>query len=368
MAYTFKAYGHKNILATHRNTLEFTKDAELSLDGDCIVGVRAGFETVKLKDMVRRHKRLRMRISAGGLSDEIEFKANPEFRSDREVVLRFSEFSSDRTLGFRASKSSKQLDRKLVKMLRQDGQKITVTIEPLYKAVLFDFDDTLEDYNIAKVAATRRLAGRIFELYGIFEPTSAQLLDDVDKKLSVKGMHSSPGMFDRHLWFSEFFKKAGVKVTKKEIDDLVILHWRYIIEEVRPMPHALQVLRKLKKSYKLAVMSDSDGNKKLKMERIKVTGMQDIFDIVLTSDDTGENKPSRKFYDKILERFGVKASECVMVGDKPQVDLKLAHSLGMKTVWVRHGDWARRNGGMKFDYVDHEIDDLKDLPGIIEGI
>ncbi|HUT17100.1 MAG TPA: DUF371 domain-containing protein, partial [Acidobacteriota bacterium] len=32
-------YGHKNIQATHKTTLEFTKDKHLSKKGDCIVAV-----------------------------------------------------------------------------------------------------------------------------------------------------------------------------------------------------------------------------------------------------------------------------------------------------------------------------------------
>jgi hypothetical protein len=33
------AQGHENILATHKTTLEFTKDKRLSKKGDCIVAV-----------------------------------------------------------------------------------------------------------------------------------------------------------------------------------------------------------------------------------------------------------------------------------------------------------------------------------------
>ncbi|HIP58595.1 MAG TPA: DUF371 domain-containing protein, partial [Archaeoglobus profundus] len=32
------AWGHPNITAKHRTTLEITKDEELSIRGDCIIG------------------------------------------------------------------------------------------------------------------------------------------------------------------------------------------------------------------------------------------------------------------------------------------------------------------------------------------
>ena len=50
MEYSFNCYGHENITARHKTTLEFTKDEDLSLKGDCIVGVKAGFQLNKIKD------------------------------------------------------------------------------------------------------------------------------------------------------------------------------------------------------------------------------------------------------------------------------------------------------------------------------
>ena len=43
MLITFKAYGHENIRATHNRTIEFTKHKELSVRGDCIIGVNSDF-------------------------------------------------------------------------------------------------------------------------------------------------------------------------------------------------------------------------------------------------------------------------------------------------------------------------------------
>ena len=368
MRYIFRARGHKNILANHRSTLEFTKDKVMSLDGDCIVGIGADFSLQQLQRLVRSHKHLRMRIKAGDCVDEIDFTANKNFSSEKELVLRFSEFSSDRTFGFRATKSAKQLDRQLVEMLRDPDQDIIVEIEPLMKVIIFDFDNTIEDFKVAKDYTHSKLAKRFLQEYNIYVPTALKLLYDVDKHFSIKGIGSKPVFFDRHLWIEEVFKRAGVDATKKEIDDFVTLYWRFAIEAAKPMPHAESVLRELKKSYKIAVISDSDGTKNLKIERAKTVGLLRFVDFFMTSDDTGVNKPDKSFYSGVFKRFGVKAEECVMVGDKPQVDLVLAKELGMKTVWVKHGDWAKRLARTSFDYVDYEINDLKQLLKIMREL
>jgi HAD superfamily hydrolase (TIGR01662 family) len=368
MKYSFTAKGHKNILASHKNTLEFTKDKEMSLDGDCIVGVGADFSPNKLQLLVRNHKQLRMRIRAGKHVEEIDFIANKNFSSVKEVVLRFSEFSSDRTLGFRATKSAKQLNRKFVERVRDPNQRIVVEIEPLVKAIIFDFDDTIEDFVCAKEYVHGKIAKKMLEKYGVYVPTTINLLDSIDRKFSVKGAGSNPKMNDRHVWFADYFKSTGIKVTGSEIDSFVNFYWRFAIEAAKPMPHAIGVLRELKKEYKIAVMTDSDGIRRFKIERAKTVGLFGFIDLFMTSDQVGINKPNRRFYSKLLERLGVKAESCVMVGDKPQVDLQLAKELGMTTVWIKHGDWARRQGKNHFDYVDHEITDLKQLLKIMKEL
>ena len=117
----------------------------------------------------------------------------------------------------------------------------------------------------------------------------------------------------------------------------------------------------MKKRYKIVVMSDSDGSRKLKVDRIKNVGIYDAVDLIVLGGDVKINKPSRKFYDYIFKRLKVKACDCVMVGDKPEVDLKLAKKLGMETVWIKKGSWARKLKGKKFSYVDHSISDFGNL-------
>ena len=62
MIYKFNAYGHPNILATHKTTLEFTKDKEVSLKGDCIVAVKADFDLIKIKEFIKDSKNNRIII------------------------------------------------------------------------------------------------------------------------------------------------------------------------------------------------------------------------------------------------------------------------------------------------------------------
>ena len=117
--YSFTASGHKNIRATHRNTLELTKDAVLTEDGDCIIGVKAEFELEKIKITIR----------ANGITETVTAVPNPNFSDEHEMVIRITNFDSKRTFATRADKSAKQLSRRFVKELKNDKTRMVITIE-----------------------------------------------------------------------------------------------------------------------------------------------------------------------------------------------------------------------------------------------
>jgi hypothetical protein len=124
----FRAWGHPNIKATHKNTIEFTKADYVTETGDCIVGIKADFDSSELKRFVKKHKLVRIAIRTGGLSEVILAKTNPGFNDDHEIVIRIGEYVSPRTFAVRADKSAKYLNRELVKAL-QLGSPIEVDVE-----------------------------------------------------------------------------------------------------------------------------------------------------------------------------------------------------------------------------------------------
>ncbi len=128
MKYTFTARGHHNILATHRSTIEITKDSELSKNGDCIVAVGADFSLSEIQRIIGSSEKIKLTISVAGIKEEITALANKSFSSDHEIVLRTGGFHSERTIGTRADKAAADLGRIFVGKLVA-GEKMEVILE-----------------------------------------------------------------------------------------------------------------------------------------------------------------------------------------------------------------------------------------------
>ncbi|MBW2977273.1 DUF371 domain-containing protein [Candidatus Woesearchaeota archaeon] len=120
----FFIFGHSNISAAHKTTLEFTKDKEVSKRGTCIVGVDADFYFSEIKKLLKAKK---IEIDIEG--DKVIADVNPDFNDKREIVVRRSDFKSERTLGINANKAAVDLKRSLIKKLQNENAKVKVKIK-----------------------------------------------------------------------------------------------------------------------------------------------------------------------------------------------------------------------------------------------
>ncbi len=117
--------GHPMVRSTHPTTVEVTTEEHLTEKGDCIIGVGAskGCEQLdtRVKERLRRKEsRVTIRLLVGSHSFELRAVGDPrlELSHPCDIVIRKSEFFSDRTLAVRSSAAAKDLPRDLVRMLK----------------------------------------------------------------------------------------------------------------------------------------------------------------------------------------------------------------------------------------------------------
>jgi len=128
-------YGHENIQATHKTTLEFTKDTHLSEKGDCIVTVAADKAladlTAEFKEILRKpHAKLTIKIEADGITEQVKAEGSPQLilTHPTDMVIRKSDYVCNRTLAVHADKAAQDLPRKLVEKLKNPKQKVKITL------------------------------------------------------------------------------------------------------------------------------------------------------------------------------------------------------------------------------------------------
>lgn len=129
------AFGHENILATHPTTLMITKDSHVSKTGDCIIAVLADKASADLnsafkKKLKTENAKLTIVIEADEIKDTVYASGSSKliFTHPADIVIRKSDYISDRTIAVQADKSSSNLSKELVKRLKNPKQKIKITL------------------------------------------------------------------------------------------------------------------------------------------------------------------------------------------------------------------------------------------------
>jgi hypothetical protein len=132
---TLIAYGHENVLATNRTTLEITKDKHLTKKGDCIIAVSADKALsdldLRFKKILRQdNAKLIIQIEAGDTSEIVHALGSSRLilLHPTDMVVRKSDYLSDRTLAVKADKAAIDLSDKIVKRLRNPKQKVTIKL------------------------------------------------------------------------------------------------------------------------------------------------------------------------------------------------------------------------------------------------
>lgn len=220
----------------------------------------------------------------------------------------------------------------------------------MIKAVIFDLDNTLIDFmTMKKLSCDAAISAMI----------DAGL--DVNKERATKELfklYDKYGLEEKRI-FQKFLKKVTKKINYEILASGIVAYRRVRAGFLEPYPHVSEVLFELKKrGIKLAIVSDAPRLKAwIRLVSMKINH---LFDIVVTFEDTKELKPSNKPFIVAFKQLKVKPHECLMVGDRPERDIKGAKKLGMITCFAKYGNPTARSSA------DYEINDIKELLEIVE--
>jgi len=117
--------GHKNILSLHEKTLEITKEPDLTINGDCIVGINADLACRDLpenfkKNVMSDDAKITFTIKAGKHSFSIHGNGSKKLtlKHPNDIVLRKSAFVCTRTLAIKCDKASSDMPREMIHVLQ----------------------------------------------------------------------------------------------------------------------------------------------------------------------------------------------------------------------------------------------------------
>lgn len=128
-----------------------------------------------------------------------------------------------------------------------------------------------------------------------------------------------------------------------------------------PYPGVKAVLDALKKTYRMAAVSD--GQTVWAGPELRSTGLAGYFEETVISGACGFRKPDPRMYELALRKMRLSPREVIFVGNDMYRDIYGAKSIGMKTVFFRSNQGDQSDRGAAPDYV---IERFEDLPRAVD--
>ncbi len=199
------------------------------------------------------------------------------------------------------------------------------------RGILIDLDNTLYAYDPAHEAALKK-THPVSPLALSFEDFAfqyKQARDRVTERLTPQASCRS-----RLLAFQMLCEAWRVPCPYEKALELDRAYWHHFIEAMELDPEAGRFLD-LCSRQGLPVCIVSDLTTEVQIRKIVRLGLQEKINYLVTSEETGKEKPDPVMFQTALSKMNLKAKECVMLGDNPDKDIKGAEALGIKAFLIR---------------------------------
>ena len=244
-----------------------------------------------------------------------------------------------------------------------------------YQAVLFDLFDTLVLFHRERLPeihvngrTVHSTAGHLHAAFRPFAPhvelpafMDALFWSWQEAEKIRSGTHREVSAPER---FGMLFGRLGFETAAMEREALPLLlatHMRELSKAVVFPAHHRSVLEELRRSHRLAVVSNFDYTPTARMV-LEREGVAHLFETILVSDAVGWRKPAPRIFEQALQAMGLAPGAALFVGDRADIDVAGAQGVGMRAVWINRDGEALPEGAPA---PDHEIRDLGELPGLL---
>ena len=229
-----------------------------------------------------------------------------------------------------------------------------------FDAVFFDLDDTLYPYapcNAAgKEAAWREARSRGYDL----DRDAFEELYQEGRRSVKREIAGTAAAHERFLYFKQALQTHTG--TNKSSDAVALgeAYWSTYLDEMELFDGVIETLSSLHRAgVDVAVVSNLTT--RIQLQKIERLGLEPSIDLLVTSEETGREKPSASTFTMALARLDRRPSETLMVGNSVVSDVEGGNAVGLTTA-LFNADESDPTGQQR---PDHRIDEFSEIQELV---
>ena len=203
----------------------------------------------------------------------------------------------------------------------------------MIKAVIFDFGQTLVDSANGFRTAEKEAQDKLFTNLGL---TVREDFLAIYRRLR-KEFHDRSN-FSRNALWQEVFYYYCVAVNSDLLVRWETEYWETVKKHTFLFPEVTGVLDSLSRRYKVALITNTQGQRSTGTHRISLyPDLENFFKVIIVAGEGGvPTKPDPKPFHQCLDKLGISPSEAVYIGDDWRIDICGAKDVGMHAIWLKH--------------------------------
>jgi putative hydrolase of the HAD superfamily len=207
----------------------------------------------------------------------------------------------------------------------------------MFKGVIFDLDNTIYDYDICNNYALIKL----FEY--IKKQNELYTLTDIETKYNkmnknIKKSNNSCNKFNKSIYIKNLLEE--LKIPIKHFDSYYNLYKSAFFEKCKLFDYVYESIVLLHNNgIKIGILSNNIYIQQY--EKLQKLGIIDYIDVIVTSDEIGEEKPHNFMFYRIQQLMNISFENMLYIGDNMEDDIIPSIQLGFFTFWLNiHGQYS----------------------------
>ncbi|WP_440763950.1 HAD family hydrolase [Natronorubrum sp. DTA7] len=227
--------------------------------------------------------------------------------------------------------------------------------------VLFDLDDTLYPYPPCKEAGLEAARTTALDLGYEFDRAGFDAFYQSGRREVKRELSGTAATHERFLYFKRALEE---RTGEPRVGDALALgeaFWEAYVDEMELFDSVAETFETLGENG-VAVGIVTNLTTRIQLEKVDRLGLEAHIDLLLTSEETGREKPGSVMFTLALSRLESRPSEAVMVGDDVEADIVGANAVGLETV-LWNADPETSLEGHRAP--DHRLDAFGELTEVI---